>query len=360
MARITDANLAFAGQEPKFSVELTQADLMKTLSWYAQNKDRNDAFKYACDFLKKKHKLNASSIVKDKIPTFGFICRIVTNGGSLPIKEQVWLDNEIAEIKKQLDKPIVEDSPIISKTNVVSIQERIREKASDCIGELEGQIDDLIISGFKSNVAPYAIFHTMNIKDAQTKYIVEWAKSKRTEFDEVLTSQDEQIKEGWSNFTKPQMKKLVAYCDQVILDCQKVSGQAINSRKPRKRKAKSPEQLVARLKCLPEYKELGLTAIKITDIIGSMQLWVYNVKTRKLGVYHADDAGGFSVKGSSITNYTEAKSIQKKLRKPEVILPEVASGGKVFLRNVIEGIRAVESKLSGRINGDTILLRVIK
>ena len=360
MARITDANLAFAGQEPKFSVELTQADLMKTLSWYAQNKDKNDAFKYACDFLKKKHKLNASSIVKDKISTFGFICRIVANGGSLPIKDQIWLDNEIAEIKKQLDKPIVEDIPIISKTNVVSIQERIREKASDCIGELEGQLDDLVISGFKSNVAPYAIFHTMNIKDAQTKFIIEWAKSKRTEFDEVLTSQDEQIKEGWSNFTKPQIKKLVAYCDQVILDCQKVSGQAIKSRKPRKRKAKSPEQLVARLKCLPEYKELGLTSIKTTDIIGSMQLWVYNIKTRKLGVYHADDAGGFSVKGSSITNFTEVKSIQKKLRKPEVILPEVASGGKVFLRNVIEGVRAVESKLSGRINGDTILLRVIK
>jgi hypothetical protein len=30
------------------------------------------------------------------------------------------------------------------------------------------------------------------------------------------------------------------------------------------------------------------------------------------------------------------------------------------LRNVIEGVRAVESKLSGRINSDTILLRVIK
>ena len=129
MARITDANLAFAGQEPKFSVELTQADLMKTLSWYAQNKDKNDAFKYACDFLKKKHKLNAASIVKDKISTFGFICRIVTNGGSLPIKDQIWLDNEIAEIKKQLDNPIIEDSPVVPKTNVISIQERIREKA---------------------------------------------------------------------------------------------------------------------------------------------------------------------------------------------------------------------------------------
>ena len=42
MARITDANLTFAGQEPKFSTELTQTDLMKSLAWYAQNKDKND------------------------------------------------------------------------------------------------------------------------------------------------------------------------------------------------------------------------------------------------------------------------------------------------------------------------------
>jgi len=43
-----------------------------------------------------------------------------------------------------------------------------------------------------------------------------------------------------------------------------------------------------------------------------------------------------------------------------VTLPDVLSGGKVFLRNVIENIRAVESALSGRINADTILLKVTK
>jgi hypothetical protein len=359
MARITDANLAFAGQEPKFSIELTQTDLSKTLAWYAQNKDKNDAFKYACDYFKKKLKIDASSVLKSKVATFGFVCRIVSNGGSLPIKNQVWFDSEIEDIKKALAKKPVDDSPVV-KTNVINIQDRIREKASECIGELEGQIDDLILSGFKANVAPYAIFHTMNIKDAQTKFIVDWAKGKRIEFDEVLNTDDEQIKEGWSNYTKPQIKKLVAYCDQVILDCQKVSGESTKSRKPRKRKAKSPEQLTAKMKYMTEFKELNLTSIKVTDIIGSMVLWVYNTKTRKLGVYHADDAGGLSVKGSGILNFSESKSIQKKLRKPEQMLPEVLSGGKVFLRNVMDSIRAVDSKLTGRINGDTILLRVVK
>lgn len=361
MARITDANLVFAGSEPKFAVELTQTDLSKTLAWYSQNKDKNDAFKYGCDFLKKNYKINAASVLKDKPATFGFVCRIITNGGTLPKENQDWFDKEIENVQSELVNKVDEPESIVSvKVNVVNIQDRIREKASECIGELEGQIDDLILSEFKTVPSPYGLFHTMNIKDAQTKYIIEWVKAKRTEYDEALTGDDEQVREGWSNFTKPQIKKIIAYCDQVILDCQKISANSISSRKPRKRKTKSPEQLVAKMKYQLECKELGLTSVKSFDIIGCMQLWVYNTKTRKIGCYNAEDAGGLSVKGSTILNFSETKSIQKKLRKPEVTLPEVLNGGKVFLRTVIENIKAVENNLTGRLNEDTILLKVVK
>ena len=358
MARITDANLAFAGSEPKFAIELSPIDMIKTLSWYSQNKDTKDAVKWATEYFKKKQKLDVSSVIKKYPSTFGFICRIVLNGGQLGIKDQVWFDDMVKKVKSQLSEPvIVEDKP---KAVVINIQDRIRAKADDCIAELDGQIDDLIASGFSANSQPYAVFHTLGIKDAQTKYIVEWAKSKRVEFDEVLNTDDKELKEAYSNFTKPQLKKMIAYFDQVILDCQKVSGESTKSRKPRKRKAKSPEQLTAKMKFMPEFKELKLTSVKPTDIVGSMSLWVYNTKTRKLGVYHAEDAGGLSVKGSTILNFTESKSVQKKLRKPEQMLPEVLNGGKVFLRNVMDSIRAVDGKLTGRVNADTILLKVTK
>jgi hypothetical protein len=357
MPRVTDVNILFSGTEPKFSVELTQTNLMLTLSWYAQNKDKKDAFKWACDYFKKFHKIDASSVLKDKISTFGFICRIVTNGGILSPKDQIWLDNEVEKIKDELKNPVTQTVATTS-TPIVNIQERIRDKANECIAELEVQIDDLILSNFSANSQPYAVFHTLNIKDVQTKYIIEWAKEKRKEFDEV--GDDEQLKEGYSNFKKTEIKKLIAYFDQVILDCSKVSETATKSRKPRKRKVKTPDQLTSKMNFMATFDELGLKSVKATDVIGAMSLWVYNTKTRKLGVYHADDAGGLSVKGSSIINFTESKSIQKKLRKPEVTLPEVLSGGKVFLRNVLSNIRAVESGLTGRINSDTILLKTTK
>ena len=50
----------------------------------------------------------------------------------------------------------------------------------------------------------------------------------------------------------------------------------------------------------------------------------------------------------------------KKLRKPEVILPEIAQLGKVAARKSFEGVKTVSYPLTGRINADTILVRVFK
>jgi hypothetical protein len=244
--------------------------------------------------------------------------------------------------------------------NVISIQDRIREKSQECIGELEGQLDDYITSDYRIDASPYGVMHTMNIKSVHVNRIVEVFKRRRIEFDNILNTDDKELKEAYGNFTKPQLKKVVAWCDQVILDCQKVMGSAAQNRKPRKRKVKSPEELTVKVKVLDKFDELKLVSIPATEIIGAMQLWVYNVKTRKLGCYHAEDAGGFSVKGTSLENFNESKSVHKKLRKPEVSLPELMKAGKVLLRNYMDGIRAVESALTGRLNADTILLRSLK
>ena len=106
-----DANVLFSGQEPKFSGELSQINLMRTLSWYAQNKDNKDSYKYACDFMKKNHKLDVSSVIKNQSPTFGFVCRILSNGGTLPEKNLTWVNEEIEKLKeliKNKKEPVID------------------------------------------------------------------------------------------------------------------------------------------------------------------------------------------------------------------------------------------------------------
>ena len=357
MVRTIDSNVVMYGHEPKFDRELSKIELMSTLNWYTQNKDTKDAVKYANDYFKKNYKLNVDSVIKNYPTTFGFVCRILNNGGSINEKELVWFNETIVKIKEDLAKPkvdvVVDDKPVQP-----NIQDRIREKASECIGELEGLLDEYILSKFTSNPKPYGIMHTLNIKGIHTNRILEHWKRIRSDYDNALTTEDELIKEGYSNFSKTEIKKIVGFCDSVITDAMKVVSEANKTRKPRQRKQKSPEQLVSKLKYLDKHEELVSENPK--DIIGALQLWVYNTKSRKLGCYNAEDASGLSVKGSSIISFNESKSTQKKLRKPEVTLPEVLKGGKVYLRTALDDIKAVASTLNGRLNTDTILLRIIK
>jgi hypothetical protein len=94
---------------------------------------------------------------------------------------------------------------------------------------------------------------------------------------------------------------------------------------------------------------------------------VFNCKTRKLGKYVAKvidplgagrEGSGLSVKGTTITQYNEEESVQKTLRKPEDQLKEFKGAGKVKLRKFLEEIKTTDTKLNGRINPDTILLRL--
>jgi hypothetical protein len=343
-------------KEPKFSGEVSQTELTQALSWYAQNRDSKDATKYAIEYFKKKLKIPAPEAIKSQAPTFGYVCRLVSLGAVLSDSNRVWFDKTVDELKNA-KQPVAK---IAKVANVVSIQDHIKRKAGECIGELEGQIDELITSKFSADVSPYGLMNTLEIKGAHAKFVIEHFKTRRAEYDEVLTTTDHDVKEAYSNFTKVQLKKLVAYCDQVIVDGMRLAGDAVKSRKPRKRKAKSPDQLVTKLNYAKDFAELKLVSVDPKTIVGANQLWVYNTKTRKLGCYNAEDAAGLSIKGSTIQNFAESKSIQKTLRKPAVTLPEVLKGGKVALRNVLTEIRAAEGVLTGRINNDTILLRTLK
>ena len=92
MARVLDANSVFSGTEPKVSGELTRLQLMTALNWYSQNKDAKDSLKWENEDLNKKLKLKIpESNITSQSTTFGWICRIINNGGILPEENKNWL-----------------------------------------------------------------------------------------------------------------------------------------------------------------------------------------------------------------------------------------------------------------------------
>ena len=346
-----------SGAEPKFTgKEMTNGEMVQALNWYAINRDSKSSLKYATDYFKKNKIKVSQQALSSTVTTFGFLCRLKNNGAIFSEAQQQSFQKYMDYINNYVDVKVDDTKP---KTNVITIQDRIDEKVREIIGDLEGSFDEFILNDYKKTFSPYALMQN-RAKSIHASKIMEFYKKKRQEFDYVLNTDDKDIKEGYSNFNKPQLKKLVAICDSIISDCIKISGEVKQTRKPRKRKVKSPEQLVSKMVFCKEDNNYRLQSIDPKEVIRASQLWVFNTKNRKLGVYHAQDAQGLSVKGTSIINFAEDKSVMKTLRKPEETLPVVQNAGKVALRKVLDDIRSVEVGLTGRINKDIILLRVIK
>jgi len=178
------------------------------------------------------------------------------------------------------------------------------------------------------------------------------------EYLELAEGKDEQLKEGYSHFSKAQIKKITAFYQEIVSACDMLAQEAKVNRAPRAKKSQPKEKIVAKLKYAKTNEPLKLVSINPADIVGAQELWVYNTKSRKLGKYIADEYKELSVKGTSIVNYNEFKSVQKTLRKPEEQLKEFKAAGKVQLRKFLDDIKAVDIKLNGRINEEIVILKV--
>jgi len=243
------------------------------------------------------------------------------------------------------------------KAYVPTIQDRLNEKTSELLGELEGQYDELSTNK-KFTFKTYDFLVTNNVPQSQLNKYEEVFQSKFDELKMAFEKQDEQLVEGYSHLKTADFKRYFAYIDQTLTEIEQYRGIKKATKKVRVKRAVSKEKVVAKLKYAKEDKSLKLVSINPADIVGAQELWVYNTKTRKLGKYVAvDQYQTLSVKGTSIINFSETKSTSKTLRKPEEKLKEFAKAGKIDLRKFLENIKATETRLNGRISVDVLLLK---
>ena len=243
-----------------------------------------------------------------------------------------------------------------------SIQERVRESAYRMTEEIENAIESFQADA--ENFDPKA-FKVLNLlkaveaKAAHARIIKEFYSKDLAELEELASGNaDEQLKEGYSHRSRKQIKNLIAFYQEIMAACTMLAQEAKVNRAPRAKKAVPAEKLVAKLKYKKTDEPLKLVSVNPADIIGTSELWIFNTKTRKLGKYIAAEFNVLGVKGTTITGFNEHTSVQKTIRKPEEKLKEFKAAGKVQLRKFLEDINATDTKMNGRINEDTILLKV--
>ena len=131
----------------------------------------------------------------------------------------------------------------------------------------------------------------------------------------------DQLEEGYSQYSTAQKKAALDLYKKIIDACDMIITSQKATRKPRKTKEKSADQLVSKLKLKQADTTYGIASVSPSGLIGAVAAVVYNCKNRKLGIYVATDSEGFTVRGTSLHRYDEAQSKQKTLRKPNEVLP---------------------------------------
>jgi len=169
-----------------------------------------------------------------------------------------------------------------------------------------------------------------------------------------------QLREAYEHMSKKQLKDRIALFEGIINDCRSYVGNKKKAvvRKPRAAKPKSESVIVKKLQYLKEHVELKIVSVDPTKVVGAKELWTFNTKYNVLAHYVSDT--GLSVKGTTLQNVNDKLSSQKKLRKPDQVLPGITgSTSKAAIRSFL-AVTTKASETNGRINEHTILLRVIK
>jgi hypothetical protein len=240
-----------------------------------------------------------------------------------------------------------------------TIQDRLLEKLQGYIGELEGAYDEVIM-GAKADPKTYDFFKTNEVPQAQIPKIANHFQKYIAELTEAKSGTCPQLKEAYSHYKAADFKRHLDFLQKIVEDCDSYYRVKQTTRKARVKKAPSKDKLVVKVKFLKEDPLNKIVSINPAEILSSTELYIYNSRTRKLGVYVADEYSKvLGVKGTTITGFDETKSVCKTLRKPGEQLKEFMKASKAQQRKFLSSIKAVESRMNGRLNADTLLLKAM-
>ena len=335
--------------------EITQQELGSCLNWYSAMCDASHAREWLLDYYVGIGESKKAELIK-QIPdsalplTAGWLARITLEGGILSVHSKNFMrklvDNSFKFIKDANEE-------IVKKPN---IQDHMREKVSEMIGEIEGMIDDGYTEGL------YEFLNNNEFPPLLTKRIADHFRPQAEEARAVMTGDDPQLVEGYAYMSKKQLAGHLKMLDGYISDAERhaTNSKKLKPRAPRIKKPVPPEKRVKRLRFQKEEIALKIASVPPTRIIGAQELWMLNTKNRLLTVLRAIDRGGIDVRGNRYFGFDEKISVSKRVRESKIdeTLSLVLKGGKVAKNKLMDSLKTKPAGLQYRGNETTVLLYI--
>jgi hypothetical protein len=350
-------NKKYLGTEPpKF--DGTQSSLGRALSWHHSMSDNSDAREFATDWLI----LQGEKALAKKVASIPDVHLPLTSCWRAGLNMNGWTFSPevLAHIKADL-------VTAISKAVVVAQPEEKIEKPKASVYDLtlekiNGVIADLedVIDAQNWDFSMYEYLQKNEIPQKYVAKIIEYYTPLLEEWTLAHKGKEKDLVEGYSWLNKKSLADRVKFLTQSIDDLNRWVDNIKTVRAPRKKKPVSADRKVVRLKFQQTDNELHLESTAPVKLIGASEVWLYNTKYGLLSRYVATDRGGIDVKGQTLINFDPSASIEKRVgRQSSVLTRAVLDSGKIQLRKLMDTVKSKGNEPKGRINTNTILLRVV-
>lgn len=263
----------------------------------------------------------------------------------------------------KLGKSIVTEQKAAAPAVVITPRQRMEKKVIDTIwADFDEMVVDKWMDGEydKIKFPAYSLLQVHKIKGAGVNIFADRIQFELDLVSDAYNKTCDQAVEAYSHVSKGNKKKMMTLLEKILEDVARAKLNAKSARVPRAKKRKASDEQVAKLQYKTDDVDAKLTSINPVMIPGKERLFTYNTKTRKLTEYYSTTTAGFEVKGTSIKNFDDKLSKTTKLRKPEDVLPNVLTLAPTKIqKQVWDKLTTKINAPNGRINADTILLRVL-
>ena len=335
------SNQKYMGKEPEFGTnELTESELVRSLSWYNYNKDSEDSKQYLNAYCISKGV--TVDLSKHSTNTFGWLARMISRG---------------AKIGSSNESKLIKYLSNIQYGNVINLPKTSASKNNPLDKWLP--TIEVAIDNFDQPFDCYKFIVDNSIPQSYVKQIESNYVRLNEELSAVRQKADRQLTEGYKAFTKAQLTQYQTLVQTIIADCQRYLGNVKKQRKPKAAKKKSVQSVLKHFKWMQTDPQTKLSSEDPAKIIGAKSVYVVNVKYKTLTMFVANADSGLNISRTSIVDYDPTKSVTKRIgRVFEKTIESLNNGTKISRPKIVAAIKNEPAAFTDRLNENCVILKV--
>ena len=262
--------------------------------------------------------------------------------------------------------PLIEKGKVIYEekqkaNNIVSISPAVKlmRKINNTIMQELLDLEDKWIDGDDATINIYDRFKYHGLTNTAISHVKPMIEGWLLDYEDAYYKRCDQAVEGYSHLKRSTLNHRIKVCKAMLEDLERIRSATKATRNVKVKRPKSVDKQVAKVQYKKEDNDFKIVSINPIQIPTKSRLYAFNTKSKMVIEYITESVNGFEISGSTIKNFSKGLSRTICLRKPLDFLPIVLQKTPKQINDAWQTLKTKTKVPNGRINKDTILLRVL-